>query len=170
MSLTILLGIAAGVVIGVLSAIIGARVAGNGLVGKARREAAQLVSNAEREAERQTSLRERGFVSTSKEESARTEAQARRASCDAAIGAGHPGNMPPDMFLDRRGPWHQLEAEAVVDHGEAARRECKAPAVRAGDKFTFSRFLEWHTGLGRERVAERVQLALPERTDQVPVE
>ncbi|HNR33550.1 MAG TPA: ribonuclease Y [Candidatus Hydrogenedentes bacterium] len=52
MSLWILLTGAAvgGVVLGVLSAIIGARVVGNGLVGKARREAAQLVSNAEREA------------------------------------------------------------------------------------------------------------------------
>ena len=47
-------------------------------------EACFQAANAEREAERQTSLRERGFVSTSKEESARTEAQARRASCDAA--------------------------------------------------------------------------------------
>ena len=52
MSLWILLTGAAvgGVVLGVFSAIIGARVAGNGLVGKARREAAQLVTNAEREA------------------------------------------------------------------------------------------------------------------------
>lgn len=46
-------------------------------------EACFQADNAEREATRQTSLRERGFVSTSKEESARTEAQARRASCDA---------------------------------------------------------------------------------------
>ena len=47
-------------------------------------EACAQASNAEREAERQTSLRERGFVSTSREESARTEAQARRAGCEAA--------------------------------------------------------------------------------------
>lgn len=47
-------------------------------------EACAQATNAEREAERQTSLREKGFVSSSKEESARTEAQAKRASCDAA--------------------------------------------------------------------------------------
>ena len=41
-------------------------------------------ANAEREANRQTSLREKGFVSTSREDSARTDAQARRAACDAA--------------------------------------------------------------------------------------
>ena len=41
-------------------------------------------ANAEREANRQTSLRERGFVSTSREDSARTDAQARRAACEGA--------------------------------------------------------------------------------------
>ena len=47
-------------------------------------EACAQAANAEREAARQTALRERGFVSTSREESARTEAEARRASCAAA--------------------------------------------------------------------------------------
>ena len=47
-------------------------------------EACAQALNSEREASRQTSLREKGFVSTSREESARTEAEARRASCDAA--------------------------------------------------------------------------------------
>ena len=47
-------------------------------------EACAQASNAEREAQRQSSLREKGFVSTSREESARTEAQARRAGCEAA--------------------------------------------------------------------------------------
>ncbi|MCX5759048.1 MAG: ribonuclease Y [Candidatus Hydrogenedentes bacterium] len=50
MSLLIPAWIAAGVALGVLIAIVGARLVGNGLVGKARREAAQLLSNAEREA------------------------------------------------------------------------------------------------------------------------
>ncbi len=47
-------------------------------------EACAQATNAEREAERQTALREKGFVSSSREESARTEAQARRAACDAS--------------------------------------------------------------------------------------
>ncbi len=46
-------------------------------------EACLQATNAEREAERQKSLREKGFVSSSKEESARTEAQAKRAGCEA---------------------------------------------------------------------------------------
>ena len=47
-------------------------------------EACAQAANAEREAQRQGVLREKGFVSGSREESARTEAQARRASCEAA--------------------------------------------------------------------------------------
>lgn len=47
-------------------------------------EACTLASQAEREAERQKSLFKQGFVSSSRDEQARTEAQARRAGCDAA--------------------------------------------------------------------------------------
>ncbi len=47
-------------------------------------EACLQALNAEREAARQGELRQKGFVSPSKEESARTEAKTRRASCEAA--------------------------------------------------------------------------------------
>jgi HlyD family secretion protein len=47
-------------------------------------EACSLAANAEREAERQKSLFKQGFVSGSRDEQARTEAQAKRASCDGA--------------------------------------------------------------------------------------
>ncbi|WP_305075018.1 efflux RND transporter periplasmic adaptor subunit [Propionivibrio sp.] len=56
-------------------------------VATARQRAAEAcaqAANAEREAERQTALREKGFVSASREEAARTEAEARRAGCKAA--------------------------------------------------------------------------------------
>jgi HlyD family secretion protein len=46
-------------------------------------EACAVAVNAEHEADRQASLRARGFVSGSKEEAARSEAQARRAGCNA---------------------------------------------------------------------------------------
>ncbi len=45
-------------------------------------EACTVADNAEREAARQAQLVRRGFVSTSAEEKARTEARARRAACD----------------------------------------------------------------------------------------
>ncbi len=47
-------------------------------------EACVVAANAEREAERQAKLRAQGFVSIGKEEAARTEAEARRASCNTA--------------------------------------------------------------------------------------
>jgi len=47
-------------------------------------EACTVAANAEREADRQSLLRSKGFVSTAKEDAARSEAQARRAGCDAA--------------------------------------------------------------------------------------
>ena len=47
-------------------------------------EACLHAANAEREAARQSALREKGFISSSREDSARTEAQARRAGCEAS--------------------------------------------------------------------------------------
>ena len=47
-------------------------------------EVCTMAANAEREAERQASLKEKGFVSGSREEAAHAEAQAKRASCEAA--------------------------------------------------------------------------------------
>jgi HlyD family secretion protein len=47
-------------------------------------EACVVASNAEREAERQATLRKQGFVSIGREEAARTEAEARRAGCNTA--------------------------------------------------------------------------------------
>ena len=47
-------------------------------------EACLVAVNAEKEAKRQAELRARGFVSASREEAARTEAEARRASCNTA--------------------------------------------------------------------------------------
>lgn len=47
-------------------------------------EACIAARNAEKEAVRQSELRARGFVSTSKEEAARTDAEVRRAACNTA--------------------------------------------------------------------------------------
>ena len=54
------------------------------LAGKRSEEACIAAVNAEKEAKRQTDLRARGFVSTSREEAARTDAEVRRASCNTA--------------------------------------------------------------------------------------
>ena len=54
------------------------------MAGSRVNEACLVAVNAEKEAKRQAELREKGFVSIGKEESARTEAEARRASCNTA--------------------------------------------------------------------------------------
>ncbi len=54
------------------------------LSAKRGEEACIAAVNAEKEAKRQSELRQKGFVSTSKEEAARTEAAVRRAACDTA--------------------------------------------------------------------------------------
>ena len=54
------------------------------LAARRAEEACIAAENAEREARRQSDLREKGFVSSSKEEASRTEAEVRRASCNTA--------------------------------------------------------------------------------------
>ena len=54
------------------------------MAGSRVNEACLVAVNAEKEAKRQAELRAKGFVSIGKEESARTEAEARRASCNTA--------------------------------------------------------------------------------------
>jgi len=54
------------------------------LAGKRVDEVCIAASNAEKEARRQSELRAKGFVSSSREEQARTDAEVRRASCDTA--------------------------------------------------------------------------------------
>jgi HlyD family secretion protein len=54
------------------------------LAAKRGDEACIAALNAEKEAKRQSELRAKGFVSTSKEEAARTDAEVRRASCNTA--------------------------------------------------------------------------------------
>jgi HlyD family secretion protein len=54
------------------------------LSAKRSEEACIAALNAEKEAKRQSELRARGFVSTSREEAARTDAEVRRAGCNTA--------------------------------------------------------------------------------------
>jgi HlyD family secretion protein len=54
------------------------------LAGKRSEEVCIAAVNAEKEAKRQAELRARGFVSSSREEAARTDAEVRRAGCNTA--------------------------------------------------------------------------------------
>ncbi|MBK8889446.1 MAG: efflux RND transporter periplasmic adaptor subunit [Dechloromonas sp.] len=54
------------------------------LASRRSEEACIAAGNAEKEAKRQSELRDKGFVSTSREEAARTEAEVKRAGCNTA--------------------------------------------------------------------------------------
>jgi len=74
---SVIVGIVGGCILGVLVAMIGARIVGNGLVGKARRESAQIVSNAEREAAAVTKEAKTTIKEQSIEQRAQVEREAR---------------------------------------------------------------------------------------------
>ncbi|KAJ8137111.1 hypothetical protein OY671_009676, partial [Metschnikowia pulcherrima] len=97
-------------------------------------------------------------------------ALAAEAPIDAAVSTRDAGDMAAKSLFDRGGPGHELEAQAVVDHGEAARTEREAPAVGAGDKFTGGGLGEGAARLSREFFAERLDLAMAQRVDQLASE
>ena len=74
--------------------------------------------------------------------------------------------MAAELLFERRRPRHELEAEAVVDHGEAAGSEREALTVGAGDILAGRGMIEGLTGLGCEPFAEGFDLTAPERADQ----
>ena len=74
---SVIVGIIGGCILGMLVAMIGARIVGNGLVGKARRESAQIVSNAEREAAAVTKEAKTTIKEQSIEQRAQVEREAR---------------------------------------------------------------------------------------------
>ena len=66
-----------------------------------------------------------------------------------------------------RGPGHELEAEAVIDHGEAAGGEREALPVGSGDILPGRGGIERLTRLRSESLAQGFDLAAPERADQI---
>src|SRR5580692_561724 len=54
------------------------------------------------------------------------------------------------LLFECRPPRHQLEAESVVDHGEAARRKRHALAIDAGDMLTVGGGAMREPGVGRK--------------------
>src|SRR5581483_9526617 len=75
--------------------------------------------------------------------------------------------MAAEMLFERGRPGHELEAEAVVEHREASRGEIEAAAVGARDVRAGGGFNGGLARLGGEALAQRVELATPQRLDQV---
>ena len=75
-----------------------------------------------------------------------------------------PETWRPSLLFERGRPGHELEAEAVVDHGEAAGGEREALAVGTGDIFAAAGAVEGLAGLGGELFAQRLQLPAAQRS------
>ena len=58
---------------------------------------------------------------------------AAEAPVDPAIRAGDAGDVAAELLFEGGRPGHELEAEAVVDHGEAAGGEREALPIGPGD-------------------------------------
>ena len=52
---------------------------------------------------------------------------------DGAVVAGDAGHVPAELLFEAWRPGHELEAEAVIDHGEPAGGEREALAIGASD-------------------------------------
>src|SRR3546814_11178629 len=93
-------------------------------------------------------------------------AVASEAPVDATGAARHAGDVLADLAFKGWRPRHELEAETVVDHGEAARREREALAIGARHILARSGLRELPAGLGRKLVAQPFHPALAQRVDQ----
>src|SRR6516165_9046036 len=89
------------------------------------------------------------------------------APVDPAIASCDAGDMAPELLFEGGRPGHELEAQAVVDHGEAAGGEREALAVGASDIFARCGLIERLPGLSRKALAQGFDLSAPERADQI---
>src|SRR3972149_35718 len=70
------------------------------------------------------------------------------APVDAAVRSGDAGDVLAEIAFQRRRPRHELEAEPVIDHGEAAGGQDETLAIDAGDVFPARRLLGRRPRLG----------------------
>jgi hypothetical protein len=71
------------------------------------------------------------------------------------------------MPLERRLPWHELERQTVVDHGEASGRQRDTPPIDAGDVFAFGGWLMHQARLPSQSFRCFIQLALSQGIEQI---
>src|SRR5579885_3215131 len=95
---------------------------------------------------------------------------AAEAPVDPAVAACDAGDRSAEMLFERRRPRHELETEAVVEHREPAGSQIEAAAIGARDVFADGGFNGGLARLGLEALPQRVQLAAPQRLDQVTAE
>ena len=68
--------------------------------------------------------------------------------------------MFAELLFERGRPGDELEAEAIVQHGETAGGESEPLAICAGDILAAARAIEWSAGLSGELIANGFQFML----------
>ena len=89
------------------------------------------------------------------------------APVDAAVRSGDAGDGLAEMAFQRRRPGHELEAEPVIDHGEAAGGQHETLAIDAGDIFPARRLLERRSRLGGELLSRRIEFTPAQGVEQI---
>jgi hypothetical protein len=75
--------------------------------------------------------------------------------------------VPADTLFEKGLPWDQLEADAVIDHGEAAARELCGTNKGAADIFAGLGGGEFRPALGSHRPAHAVHFGTLEICDKI---
>jgi hypothetical protein len=92
---------------------------------------------------------------------------ASEAPLDAATRHHDAGDVLAEVLLQRRPPWHQLEAESVIDHGEPARCQHHPLTKGPGDEFALAGRVMCEAGLSSELGCGGIELSPPQRADEV---
>ena len=64
--------------------------------------------------------RVRSFLSTSLDVSESEPALSTKTPVDTAARQHDAGHLPTELLFQRGAPWHELEAEAIIDHRKSA--------------------------------------------------
>src|SRR6266702_3300314 len=86
---------------------------------------------------------------------------------DAAAALGDAGDVLAELFLYLARPGHELEAEAVVDHGEAAGGERQALTIGAAHMLAGRGLHVRQSRLGRDHCTHRVQFASTQGVQEI---
>src|SRR3984893_19165110 len=86
---------------------------------------------------------------------------------DAASSAHCAGDMLADALVEHGLPRHQLETDAVIDHGEAAAGELRGADKRAADIFASLGGGERQTAFGSHGLADTIDLRTLQIGDKI---
>src|SRR3546814_18773616 len=87
-----------------------------------------------------------------------------------AAGRHHSGDVFAKLRVERRPPRDELEAQAIIHHGEPARRQREALTVDPGHIIAGNGWHVGQPGFGGDPGDGAVQFALPHRAEQLAVD